>query len=351
MAERGARNRNRRRTRRFPWAELRTRELLDVRICDLGVTIESSEALTSRLERLEQQLARASIPLRPRAWLSTDWFAPDGSVGFAVPFFLAHPRLQRLERRMMQCVEGGSLDWCMRLLRHEAGHAVDNAWRLRRRRRWREAFGPAGTPYRESYSPDPRSRAHVLNLGEWYAQSHPVEDFAETFAVWLQPGSRWRTGYAGWSALRKLECVEELMQHVRDTPQVVRTRVREEPVSSVRSTLREYYAQKRRRYAVEQRGEYDDLLETLFPEPRGRSYGAASGFLRRQRTALRGRIALLSGLHPYVVDQVVAALIPRCRELGLQLSRGPREARIDVAIALTVAVQDLARRPHPVYTR
>ncbi len=340
-----------RRARRFPWADLPTRELLDVRLCDLGVTIDDSEALRSRLARLQRQLDRAGIPLRPTTWLSTDWFAPDGVVGFALPFFLAHPRLARLERRMMHDVEGGSLDACMRLLRHEAGHAIDNAWRLRRQRRWREAFGRASTPYRESYSPDPSSRAHVLHLGEWYAQSHPVEDFAETFAVWLQPGSRWRATYAGWPALKKLERVDELMRHVRETPPLVRRRAREEPVSEVRATLREYYARKRQRYSLEHPGEYDDVLEALFPIPRGRSRGAASGFVQRQRPLLRRRVAELTGHHPYVVDQVLDVMIPRCRQLGLQLSRSPRESRVDLAIAVTAAVQALVRPPRPVYVR
>ena len=58
----------------------------------------------------------------------------------------------------------------------------------------------------------------MLNLANWYAQSHPIEDFAETFAVWLRPGSRWRSRYADWPALRKLEYVDALMQEVDEQP-------------------------------------------------------------------------------------------------------------------------------------
>ena len=39
--------------------------------------------------------------------------------------------------------EGDSAESAMRILRHEAGHAIDTAYRLRRRKRWREVFGPA----------------------------------------------------------------------------------------------------------------------------------------------------------------------------------------------------------------
>ena len=115
---------------------------------------------------------------------------------------------------MMQEVEGGNDNWFMRILRHEAGHALDTAYRLRRRRRWRETFGPASLPYPDSYRPRPSSRRYVQHLGSWYAQSHPTEDFAETFAVWLKPGSRWRQEYADWPALEKLRYVDEVMTSV-----------------------------------------------------------------------------------------------------------------------------------------
>ena len=150
-------------------------------------------------------------------WLSEEWFSPDGVPGIAVPFYLAHPRLERLERRMMRNVEGGSAESAMRILRHEAGHAIDTAYRLRRRKRWREIFGPASLPYPDTYRARPGSRRYVQHLGEWYAQAHPCEDFAETFAVWLKPNSSWRRTYAQWPAFHKLEFVDELLEDVRGT--------------------------------------------------------------------------------------------------------------------------------------
>ena len=133
-----------------------------------------------------------------------EWFSPDGVPGIAVPFYLAHPRLMRLERKMTREVEGSNVNWLMRILRHEAGHAIDSAYRLRRRAHWRALFGPASEPYRARYRARPASRHHVQHLGDWYAQSHPTEDFAETFAVWLTPRSGWQRRYASWPALRKL---------------------------------------------------------------------------------------------------------------------------------------------------
>jgi hypothetical protein len=106
----------------------------------------------------------------------------------------------------------------MRILRHEAGHVIDNAFQLRRRLHRRRTFGLPSVPYPEFYSPKPYSKSYVLHLDSWYAQSHPDEDFAETFAVWLTPTSQWRQRYAGWSALKKLECMDVLMTSIRDRP-------------------------------------------------------------------------------------------------------------------------------------
>ena len=127
------------------WVRLGDEQLLKVRLCDLNLTLEDSR-LARPMRRLYAELAGRGIRFRPHAWLSEEWFSPDGVPGIAVPFYLAHPRLERLERRIMHQVEGGNTRWLMRILRHEAGHALDNAYRLRRRASWRETFGPASLP-------------------------------------------------------------------------------------------------------------------------------------------------------------------------------------------------------------
>ena len=171
--------------------------------------------------------------------------------GIAIPFYLAHPRLMRLERSQMLAVEGGTPDWCLQILRHEAGHAFDNAYELRRRRRRVRLFGSPSTPYPDFYLPRPYSKSFVLHLDSWYAQSHPDEDFAETFAVWLTPDSDWRRRYAEWGALRKLEYMDELMREVARLRPVERTRRRVEPLERLRTTLRKHYARKRAHYGVD----------------------------------------------------------------------------------------------------
>jgi len=229
----------------FWWAKLDDEALLDLRFNDLGLTLAASP-LQPALGRLDRELERRGCRFRPHVWLSVEWFCPDGIPGFAIPFYLAHPRLAALERRLMHEVEGGNARWLQRILRHETGHAIDNAYRLRRRKRWRQVFGPASRPYPLRYAPRTTSRNYVMHLGHWYAQSHPSEDFAETFAVWLAPNSTWRTDYETWIALRKLRYVDELLTEIRAEPPPVRRATRIEPLEANRSTLREHYAEKLR---------------------------------------------------------------------------------------------------------
>ena len=163
--------------------------LLSTRLCDLPLELEGT-LMARRVKRLHRELQARGVVALPHVWLSEEFFNPDGVLGFAVPFYLAHPRLMRLERSQMLEVEGAGEAECRRIFRHEAGHAIDEAYGLHDRERYRLLFGDPTAPYPTSYKPRPESRDHVINLTNWYAQAHPVEDFAETFAVWLNPYSR-----------------------------------------------------------------------------------------------------------------------------------------------------------------
>jgi hypothetical protein len=238
-------------------------------------------------------------------------------------------------------VEGGAKTWCMQLLRHEAGHAFETAYGLHRRRRWRDAFGRAAAPYPDAYTPDTLSRNFVLHLDWWYAQSHPSEDFAETFAVWLAPRSQWRRRYRDWPALRKLECVDELMDGVAEQPPAVRSRRRVAPLRSLRKTLREHYEERRNRYNVGYRNCYDLGLERLFASAgRGSGLPAAASFLRHRAPELRELMGVETPEHDYAVRIVLKDLITRCRELDLRVSRSPETITHEAAALLAFHAQD-----------
>ncbi len=318
------------------WANWPDERLLDLRFCDLGLSIHKT-VLEERIEQLYEEMARRGLRFRPHFWLSYEWFCPDGVPGVAIPFYLAHPRLMKLEHRQMLEVEGGTRDWCMRLLRHEVGHAINNAYRLHRRRRWREVFGKATEPYPDYYQPRPFSRRFVIHLDYWYAQSHPSEDFAETFAVWLSSRSLWKKRYQGWPALKKLEYVNELMGEIADAVPPVRTRRQEEPLRTLKTTLREHYTARRSHYGIEHPDFYDRDLRRLFTDTgRSASSEKASVFLRRIGPEIRELVAHWTGEHQYTIEQVLDDMITRCRELKLRVNRPKTRAKMEAAILLTV---------------
>jgi hypothetical protein len=329
-----------RRRRRPPWARLNDQALLDLRLCDLGLRLEQSP-LRHPVARLHRELAGRGLRFRPHCWLSEEWFSPDGVPGIALPFYLAHPRLEKLEARQMFEVEGGTDAWCMQLLRHEAGHAIDTAFRLHRRRRWQQLFGRHDRPYPRHYTPNPKSRNYVLHLEWWYAQSHPCEDFAETFAVWLRPQSSWRRDYNGWGARRKLEYVDELMRSLAGRTPPVRSRRQVEPITRNRKTLREHYGEKRAHYGIDIPEMYDAELRRLFPQApaAGRRRRSAGAFLRKLRPEICRICARGTGEHPYAIAQIVQEMVHRCRKLRLYLTRPEQETLTDIAIF--VAVQAL----------
>jgi len=311
--------------RKLFWTRLPDEQLLRVRLCDLGLTVETSR-LGPHLRRLYRELEARGIGFRPHAWLSEEWFSPDGVPGIAIPFYLAHPRLERLERRVMREVEGGNSRWLMRILRHEAGHALDNAYRLRRRRRWREVFGPASLPYPHRYRARPGSRRYVHHLGEWYAQAHPTEDFAETFAVWLKPNSDWRKTYAAWPAFQKLSLVDELMAGVRAAAPPVRNRLRIDSIASDTRTLAEVYRRKLARRRSDRRGLAQELLLKVFSVERERADAPrAATLLRARKAELVSSVSRELGLPRYSVYQILRMLIERCEGLALYV-RGSRRA-------------------------
>ncbi|MFG0289130.1 MAG: putative zinc-binding metallopeptidase [Rhodopirellula sp. JB044] len=313
-------------------------QLLDLRMSDLKLTIRGT-VLEKRIAQLNEELAARGLKFKPHFWLSEDWFSPDEVPGIAIPFYLAHRRLMRLERKQLLDVEGGTHEGCMKILRHETGHAIDTAFRLRRRAIYRKVFGKASVPYPDSYQPKPSSRNYVHHLEMWYAQSHPLEDFAETFAVWLRPGSRWRARYRNWPAIKKLETVDALMESIRGKKPVVQSRATVDPLSRLRKTLRTHYERKRTHYGLDLPSVYDNDLRKLFSaDDAHRRNMTAAAFLTRIRTELHRTVSKWTGENAYTIDQVVQEMIERCRELNLRLGGHPEEVKRDAMILVAVRI-------------
>ena len=324
-----------RRVLRDDWAESGDETLLNIRMSDLRLTIEGT--LADRIAQLRSEIAARDLRFPLHFYLSDEWFTSDGATAVAVPFYLAHPRLARLEEAQMLEVEGGEYEWCMRILRHEAGHAIDNAFRLRRRRQRQHRFGSPSKPYPEFYTPKPYSKSFVLHLDSWYAQSHPDEDFAETFAVWLTPNSEWRQRYSGWRALGKLEYMDGLMDSLRGAAPPVENPEEIDPLGSLRTTLRQHYRNKRQYYGVDYPNFYDRDLRRLFSDaPEFADAISAEQFINRIRRSVRRVVSGWTGIYQYTIDQVLEDMIERCRELKLRLAVPEDQARQEFTGLLTV---------------
>jgi hypothetical protein len=300
---------------RFPWARSTDETLLSLRFRDLGLNIRSTW-LADVLDVLHGNLERRGLRFRPHVWLSSDWFSPMGVAGFTAPFYLAHPRLMKLERKLVYEVEGGTQEECLKIMRHECAHALQHAYGFQRQRSWQKLFGKSSKHYPAYYRPDPHSRRHVQHLRLYYAQSHPDEDFAETFAVWLQPRSLWRKRYADRPALKKLEYVDRLMAEISEAPLPRCSRREVDALGSLGTTLREYYDRKRAHYSPHYPDFYDRELRMLFSDQaKHKEYELASAFLRRNRTEIRRLVARWTGEYQFTIEQVLNDRFGRSRVL------------------------------------
>jgi hypothetical protein len=232
-------------------------------------------------------------------------------------------------------------------MRHETGHAIDNAYQLHSRPRYRALFGSFAHRYPDWYKPEPHSRDYVLHLPAWYAQAHPAEDFAETFAVWLT-GSGWKRQYKGWPALKKLEYVDQIMKAIAGKRPLTRSRQRFEDLPEIMMTLREHYRVKRRHYAFHWTADYDHGLQRVFSsEPRYTQRPSAITFLRRHRRELCQEVAEGTGVHSYAIHQMLMPMMNRCRELKLRLSLTEAHTTQRLLVLLTAqAMQEVRSGYH-----
>ncbi len=331
--------------RRFAWTSWPDERLLQLRLRDLGVTVDGTW-LERCLTAIHDELDQRGLSIRPHAWISDEWFSAESTPGIAIPFYLAHPRLMRLERKMMADVEGGTLPECMRILRHETGHVVQHSYQLQRRRRWQQLFGRSSVRYPNYYRPNPASKNYVQHLRLWYAQSHPDEDFAETFAVWLKPRSDWRTRYDGWPALKKLEYVDELMAEIAEERPALTGRLQVDPLSRLTRTLAEHYERKRALYAIDPPTIYDRDLRRIFSDdPKHRRSPAAAEFLRRNRARIQQLVSKWTREYQPALDAVLNDMTARCRDLRLRAAGPERQLIVDFALLLMARTIDSLYSP------
>jgi hypothetical protein len=300
------------------WETIRY-ELLNTRICDMGLQIEGSP-IDPFIRRLYRELELRKFSFRPMCYLTDSWGCPDQVPVIGIPFYLADLRLMRIEEEQTDDLESDEI--IMMLLRHEAGHVINYGYRLFDDPDWVEIFGPFTQPYRDHFKPNPFSRQFVRHIvhhryGRTYAQKHPDEDFAETFAVWLTPRSGWRVRYRNWPAMRKLMYVESLMKRIRKQPPEVRTGALCTPVEQMDLLLAEHYGQRADRYRAAAQGYVDDKLREVFPIIRGRKLLPAAQLFEKYQDTLLPQVVRWSELGTEEVKTLLEKLQDRAQALGL----------------------------------
>ena len=316
-------------------------QLLGLRLSELPVRIEATW-LEPRIAQLHHELAARNIPFKPHCYLADEWLTPENEPVIGIPFYLAHPRLIELQRKMMLEAEGDNDDWCMKLLRHECGHALSYAYDLNRKRSWQRVFGHPSEAYEETYRFRPYSKSFVRHLDYYYAQYHPDEDFCETFAVWLTPGLDWRKKYAGWKALDKLTFVDKLMAGIAGKPPLRASGRQFWKITAIRSTLKRYY-QKRRLVEAEDFPQFhDDNLRRMFSEGRadGETRRPVAKLLQSHRKALLTAVSNWTGERRFMVNEVYKAVLQRSRALRLVTDDPDTVAVLRLATYLTTLMMN-----------
>ena len=289
--------------------------LLGKPIRDLGLKLEESP-IFSLVQQLYRELdCKGLKKFRPACYLTDEWGCPSGEPVIGIPFYLASPDLSKLERDLNDLESNREI---MMYLRHEAGHAFNYAYKLYNTPEWKQLFGPFRRPYRDNYRPIPFSRNHVRHLAGWYAQKHPDEDFAETFAVWLTPRSGWRKRYRGWGALTKLKYMNRIARELGNVDPVRRRGRTDVTVDEMESTVGEFYRQSlNEEFPTGDLALDADLSDIFNVSKRRRGVRPANEFLRQHRKTIVDKIAYWTGVQRPIAKKLIEVIETRAGELGL----------------------------------
>ncbi len=335
----------------FEQAPRDLQHLLPVPINELGLKLEGSP-IERYVEQLFRELdAKGLKHFRPAFYLTSEWGCPSEEPVIGVPFYLADPRLGAIENAIYDLENEREI---MMYMRHEAGHAFTYAYELYETDEWAELFGPFRRPYRDHYSFVPFSRSYVRHIAGWYAQKHPDEDFAETFAVWLTPGSRWRQKYRNWPAMKKLQYVDRICRELGQVHPARPLGETDFTVEDMEETIADFYRQRSRNESqiVAALALDSDLDEIFLPSdqvPPERAKKAGRSVLQHRRVIV-DKVSYWTGARRPLVKTLVESIAGHADDLGLVVDTS-REAEhiVEITVYITTLAMNFfvsRRRPH-----
>jgi hypothetical protein len=317
------------------------RGVLDKKVSELGLRVEGSP-VEKYVQQLNHELERRGFKkFRPVCYLTDEWGCPDRQPVLGIPFYLADPKLRKLESAFDQLEDERQI---MMYMRHEAGHVFNYAYRLYTTPEWRRLFGPFYRAYRDDYTPVPFSKKFVRHIEGWYAQKHPDEDFAETFAVWLTPRSPWRRQYKGWPALQKLRYVERVARAVADVEPIVNTGEVDITPEDISDTVAQFYE----RAAQERQARIDLALDAhlgkIFLDRKRKESRPAADIVSRYTPELIDNITYWTGVRRPIIRGLIESICRNCERMKLwgELGEEPRYLVEVTALATVLAMNFLA---------
>src|SRR5438270_6056320 len=208
----------------------------------------------------------------------------------------------------------------MMYMRHEAGHASNYAYELYKTPEWQAQFGKFRKSYRDQYKPIPFSRKFVRHMEGWYAQKHPDEDFAETFAVWMTPRSNWRERYQGWGAMQKLKYMDRIARKLRDVEPSRPQGHTDVTVEQMEDTVQQFYENHNAEEREVKELLLDPDLKDIFNVSARKRNGVrpAAELLRENRKIIIDKLTYWSGVRRPLIKNLLESIEERVAELGLK---------------------------------
>lgn len=327
--------------------ELSYQKFLTTKIKDLELSLDS---MAPYFDKLKDELKKHDIILWPDFYFGDEWGCVDKAISISIPFYFANEDLKEIDQSPATHSE------FLKILRHETGHAVNYAYKLWKRKDWKETFGDFNKKYPKKYihrvnpwSKEYVKHLHYLSDGDLhYAQKHPDEDWAETFAVWLYPKSGWKTRYQGCpGALQKLEYVDTIIGEIAGQKPVNTKTKRDGEYTKIEDTVSEWWGLGEEVLDTKLQEYLNDMNE-LFTKPinKRKKLLPAYLFVRRYAGPLSEKLSnCILGSNKNSIKKCLRIWERICRDEGLGYHHGEEANKlIELSSLLTYHVMnDLGR--------